>query len=59
MQEAFISQAERIEDDIADYVQSAVNETIQEFEEINTQDFAGATLNLNISYLKTSVKDIK
>lgn len=59
MQDIFISQAENIENDIIKYVQSAVSETISEFEEINSQDFAGVALNLNIGYLKNSVSDIK
>lgn len=59
MQDLFISQAESIENDIIAYVKSAVSETVGEFEEINNQDFAGATLNLNISYLKNSVNNIE
>ena len=59
MQDIFISQAENIENDIITYVQSAVSEIISEFEEINSQDFAGVALNLNIGYLKNSVSDIK
>lgn len=59
MQDIFILQAENIENDIIKYVQSAVSEAISEFEEINSQDFAGVALNLNIDYLKNSVSDIK
>lgn len=59
MQEAFILEAESIEDKIIYYVESAVNETIQEFEDVNTRDFDGATLNININYLKSCVMNIQ
>lgn len=59
IQQEFKDNSENIENKIIEFVQDSIKDMIKEFEEINSQEIGSSKLNLNISYLTSTMNKME